>query len=366
MKTTLKIYLMLSLFALSTNLIAEERDTIKVPSKVAFYDVRGSLEKILVNHINNKGFEGTVIISNESGTIYNKSHGFSIEEVSKYDSSTPVDIASVSKQFTAATIMKLVDQGKLRIEDKISKYVMDVPTDKSQITIHDLLTHTAGFKRHSGRDEERIGKDKFVKRVMAQPLAFNVGEKYHYSNIGYGLLAYIVEEVSGFNFETYLYKNLLEPAGMYSTGYLRPEWPNHALPEGEEEYAGFGNSIEMIKSLDGNFWNLIGGGGIYSSAKDMQRWHVALMEGKILSYQSQELMYKPHVPEEDGYFYGYGWSIVPKPGKEKLVWHNGMSFFGKAEYWRLPKTGMMIFVASHKRDVSPWQVARDIYNALQK
>ena len=70
------------------------------------------------------------------------------------------------------------------------------------------------------------------------------------------------------------------------------------------------------------------------------------------------------MPEEDGYYYGYGWSILPKEGKENLVWHNGFSFFGKAEYWRLPESGMMIFVASHKRNVSPWHIANDIYNAL--
>lgn len=366
MKVTLKIYLISLLIVSSTSLIATERNTNNAATKVTFNDVKSSLNEITAEHINKKGFVGTIIVANESGTIYKRSHGYAIENVAKYNSKTPVDIASVSKQFTAAAIMKLREQGKLQPTDLISKYIPDVPADKRDITIHHLLTNTAGFKRHSGRDEEKLSKADFIRTVMKLPLVYKVGEKYHYSNIGFGLLAYIVEQVSGSDFETFLYNNLFKPAGMESTGYLRPAWSNRAIPEIKEQYAGFGNAIEMLKSLDGNHWNLLGGGGIYSTAEDMQRWHIALMAGKILSHESQALMYRPHVLEEEGFYYGYGWSIVPEAGKERLVWHNGMSFFGTAEYWRLPESGIMIFVATHKRDASPYPVVRDIYNALQK
>ena len=364
MKTTSKVYLILSLILSPITLFANVEVTNKLTAKVMFNNVKDNLNEIVAEHVNKKGFEGTIIVSNESGAIYQKSHGEAIEGIEKYDSSTPVDIASVSKQFTAASIMKLVEQGKLNIQDPISKYIKGIPKDKSSITIHNLSTNTAGFKRHSGRDENKLSKDEFIRKVMKLPLAFQVDEKYHYSNIGYGLLAYIVEETSGVDFETYLYENLLKPSGMHSTGYLRPTRSKKTIPEIKDKYAGFSNGIEMFSGLDGNHWNILGGGGIYSTAEDMQRWHTALMAGNVLSPASQAQMYKPHVPEEDGYYYGYGWSILPKEGKENLVWHNGFSFFGKAEYWRLPESGMMIFVASHKRNVSPWHIANDIYNAL--
>lgn len=76
-------------------------------------------------------------------------------------------------------------------------------------------------------------------------------------------------------------------------------------------------------------------------------------------------MYTPYANEdEEGFYYGYGWSVVPRDNKEPLIWHNGMSFFGKAEYWRFPESGLMIFVSSHKESVSPWRLASSISKAL--
>lgn len=311
------------------------------------------------------GFEGVISVSNETDTLYQKAVGFSIEGEKHYTMSTVVDIASVSKQFTAAAIMKLVEQGQLKTSSLVSDYVSGIPDDKASITVHHLLTHTAGFKRHLGKDEDKLVKEAFIKKALDAPLAFAVGETYHYSNIGYQLLAYLVEEVSGDTFETYLFENLLKPADMFSTGYLRPDWSQRTIPEVKRLYAGFASPLTMMKSTDGDFWNLLGGGGILSTANDMHLWHKALQEEKVLSKESQSIMYTPHVNEnEEGYYYGYGWSVVPREGKEPLIWHNGMSFFGKAEYWRLPESGIMIFVASHKGDVSPWHVAHAIYKAL--
>lgn len=312
------------------------------------------------------GFEGTIIVSNQHGAIYRKSAGFAISKESKYESSTVVDIASISKQFTAAAIMKLVEQGKLKINDRISKYIENVPETKAKITIHNLLTHNAGFKRHLGRDEETLNKDDFIHKALNLPLAFGVGEKYHYSNIGYSLLAFIVEKLSGQDFETYLFDNLFEPAGMFTTGYLRPNWSQRTIPLVKRLYAGYASPLKMLESTKGDFWNIKGGGGILSTADDMALWHKALMEEKILSKRSQSMMYTPYISEdEEGYFYGYGWSVFPRYEKEPLIWHNGMSFFGKAEYWRLPQSGLMIFVASHKESSSPWHVANAIYKALE-
>jgi CubicO group peptidase (beta-lactamase class C family) len=322
--------------------------------------------EIVVNPYIQKGFEGVIIVANEQGLIFRKSNGHAIKGKSDYSTSTVVDIASLSKQFTAAAIMKLVEQGMMDTSLPISLYIENVPQNKADITVHHLLTHTAGFKRHLGRDEERLSKTEFLNKVMALPLTFGVGEKYHYSGIGYGLLALIVENVSGQEFEAYLFENLLESAGMFATGYLRPDWSQRIIPEVTRRYAGFSSPLKLLDSTKGDFWNLKGAGGILSTAEDMALWHIALLKGKILSYESQRLMFTPYVEEnDDGYYYGYGWSVVPRKGKEPLIWHNGMSFFGKAEYWRLPHSGLMIFVASHEGDVEPWHIANALFKALE-
>lgn len=365
MKTFFNICLILLSLTPGQLLWADSSLTINPMSESGTFISRQTIDTTIEPFITD-GFEGTIIVSNQHGAIYRRSAGFAIAEDSKYKSSTVVDIASVSKQFTAAAIMKLAEQGKLETNDLISKHIENVSEAKANITIHNLLTHTAGFKRHLGRDEEKLNRDEFIHKALNMPLAFGVGEKYHYSNIGYGLLAFIVEEVSGQDFESYLFDNLLEPAGMFSTGYLKPDWSQRTIPEVKRLYAGYASPLKMLESTDGDFWNLKGGGGIFSTADDMALWHEALMKQEILSKRSQSIMYAPYISEdEEGYFYGYGWSVVPRDEKEPLIWHNGMSFFGKAEYWRLPQSGLMIFVASHKENSSPWRVANAIYKVLE-
>jgi len=366
MKMFATIVMALLLLTSNQYLWASEPNSDSAEKKASRFIENDSFDSLMAPFLQ-KGFVGTVIVANKNGPIYKKSAGFAIEGSELYSSSTVLDIASVSKQFTAAAIMKLVEQNKLDLTAPISRYIQDVPKDKRSITIHHLLTHSAGYKRHLGRDEESLNRESFLNKALALPLTFEVGKKYHYSNIGYGLLAYIVEKVSSQDFETFLFENLFKPAGMFSTGYLRPDWSDRTIPEVKRLYAGFSSPLKMLESTKGNFWNLKGSGGIFSTAEDMALWHVALSNEAIMQNHLKCLMYTPHVSEgEEGYYYGYGWSIVPRVNKERIVWHNGMSFFGKAELWRLPKSGMMVFVASHDPDVNTWSVANALFDAIKE
>lgn len=217
---------------------------------------------IAIDSVIDKDFVGTIIVANSDGVIYKKSAGFAVKATAKYSASTVVDIASVSKQFTAAAIMTLVQQGKLETTAPISRYINNVPSDKSAVTLHHLLTHTAGFKRHLGRDEEQISKEASLHKALSLPLAFKVGEQYHYSNVGYGLLAQIIENVSGMPYESYLFKHLFAPAGMLSTGCVRPDWSQRVVSTLEAPYAGYTSPVKMITAMEGQFYNLIGSGGI--------------------------------------------------------------------------------------------------------
>jgi CubicO group peptidase (beta-lactamase class C family) len=321
--------------------------------------------KKAISPFEEKGFKGIITVADKNGAIYKKAFGQAINGKAKYTSSTVVDIASVTKQFTAAAVLKLMEQGKISLNAPIGKYIGNVPKDKREITIHQLLTHTSGLKRHSGRDEEAISMEEFLKRALSSKLAFGVGEKYHYSNIGYSMLASLIEILSGQSFEDYLFQNLFKPAEMFSTGYERPDWTSRTIPELSTPYAGFNSPLKMVQGMNGNYWNLLGGGGILTTSEDMVLWHQALLDNKILTKNSKELLFTPYTQEEEeGYYYGYGWSIVPKESSEPLIWHNGMSFFGKAEYWRMPQSGFMIFVASHEGNVEPWQIAKALYDTL--
>jgi len=315
----------------------------------------------LLQRAGSKGFVGVVAVSNAKQIIYSQGIGDAVAGKAVYHPATVVDIASVTKQFTGAAIVKLEQEQRLSLNDTLGKFFPAAVDDKRAITLHQLLTHTAGFKRHIGRDEEAMSKESYIERAFSADLVQQPGKGYRYSNVGYGLLAAVIETVTGQTYEEYLFSALWQPAGMFSTGYFRPDWSGRDIPKLEEPYAGLYSAHDILKKNGHNSWHLFGNGGVLSTAEDMLKWHQTLMGTSVLSAESKEKLFDMHVPETDpGYYYGYGWSIVPEHKEGKLVWHNGMSFFGTAEFWRFPESGLGIFVASHAGTVSAWSIANDL------
>ena len=165
------------------------------------------------------GFYGSVLVALDEDLVISKGYGFNNKERQIKNTPTTVfDIGSITKQFTAAAILKLEMQGKLSTDHKLSKYLDDIPIDKENITIHDLLRHQSGLISNVGKDYEKISKEEFLNKVLSSKLRFEVGSGFSYSNLGYSLLAMIIEKVSGQTYETYLYENLWKPAEMHMTG----------------------------------------------------------------------------------------------------------------------------------------------------
>ena len=319
-----------------------------------------SIDQVLKN-AKSKGFVGIVAVSSAEQMIYSQGIGDAEAGKTGYNSTTVVDIASVTKQFTGAAVVKLEQEQRLSFTDTLDKFFPEVGSDKGSVTLHQLLTHTAGFRRHLGRDEEAINKENFIKRALSSNLVQPPGKGYRYSNVGYGLLAAVIETVTGQSYEDYLFSALWQPAGMFSTGYFRPNWSGRDIPKLIEPHAGLYSALDILKKNGDENWHLFGNGGVLSTPEDMMKWHRVLMNTSLLSQKSKEKLFGIHVPETDpGYYYGYGWSIVPERAEGKLVWHNGISYFGKAEFWRFPESGLAIFIASHSGTVSPWSLANEL------
>jgi CubicO group peptidase (beta-lactamase class C family) len=179
------------------------------------------------------GFSGVVLVEYRGETVISDGYGYS--DIAKGRRNTPqtvFDIGSITKQFTAAAIMKLEMEGKLSTEDSLSKFFRDVPPDKSCITLHHLLRHSSGLRSNIGDDYDSISTISFIDSVLHSPLRFPCGTAFSYSNIGYSLLAIIVERTSGLPYETYLYENLWRPAGMKNTGYRRPDFDRELIATG--------------------------------------------------------------------------------------------------------------------------------------
>ena len=137
---------------------------------------------------------------------------------------TAYDIGSITKQFTAAAILKLQMMGRLGISDRIDRFIDGVPPDKRVITINDLLTMTSGLTDSLGGDYQPLSREQMLTEAMRSRLLSTPGSTWHYSNVSYSILAAIIEKASGLGYEQFLARYLFRPAGMRHTGYLLPHW----------------------------------------------------------------------------------------------------------------------------------------------
>jgi CubicO group peptidase (beta-lactamase class C family) len=268
---------------------------------------------------------------------------------------TVYDIGSVSKQFTAAAVVKLQMQGRLRVTDMLSDYFPAVPTDKRGITVRHLLTHTAGLVDALGDDYEPLTREAMIAEALASRLRTEPGARYHYSNLGYSLLAAIVEEASGLGYEEYLATELFAPAGMTQTGYVLPDWD---LADVAVEYDAKdrpqGRPYDHPWAADGPYWNLRGNGGLLSTAHDMGRWLLALEGDRVLDEEAKAELFRPRVLEEPNgeTRYAYGWVVAETPFGT-VDWHNGGNGWAYAELMRLPAGRAGLFwVTNHYRSRS--------------
>ena len=261
---------------------------------------------------------------------------------------TVFQLASISKQFTAAAVMLIMRQGLLSPEDKIIKFFPEL-TAYSGVTVRHLLNHTSGIPDYFDdadwfikiwKEEKRVpGNDEIVRflcETKSKPY-FAPGEGLEYSNTGYNLLALLVEHLSGIPYEEFLQKNIFEPAGMTSTRccHIRRDgvpFENYARATVFED----GKYVADIDSVeDGDvvaFDGLNGDDYVYTTISDMFLWDKALREGKVLTPEEQKIMYTPGklnngedavYDEEEGQGYGFGWGIENNKDFGLIVSHSG-------------------------------------------
>jgi CubicO group peptidase (beta-lactamase class C family) len=298
--------------------------------------VRGTLGKRLDTHLTrlvDQGFSGVILVARKDRIVLAKGYGLANrEQRTPATTATVFPIGSVTKQFTAAAILKLEMQGKLKVGDFITKYLKDVPPDKSKITIHQLLTHSSGIPGSVGRCTQEMTRDGFIKMALSAPLDFEPGTKYSYSNAGYNLLAVIVEVASGASFDDYTSKNLFEPAGMKQTGIFAPKYTLENIAVGYRDGKRWGNVFEKLFDYDyperkfyGYEFCGRGSGGMLSTVGDLYKWHKSFEGERVFSNAAKEKIFTPYIREGEGAtsFYGYGWAIFTTSRKTKMIGHNG-------------------------------------------
>ena len=309
------------------------------------------------------GFSGVAVVRQADQQLLARAAGEASRAKGVLNTSaTPFDIGSLTKQFTAAAVLKLVEQDELMLTSRLDEFFDDLPEDKAAITVHQLLTHTAGFAGALGDDDEVIERDAYLTRAFETGLYYEPGTVYSYSNVGYSILAAIIEERSGLSYEQYLNHELFEPAGMDQTGYLLPTWR-------EPVATGFSDDeidepLERPHDETGYYWNLRGNGGLLSTAHDLLRWHDALAFATVLSEESVELLQSPHADEGLGYtFYGYGWVVEPTSAG-RLLWHDGGNGFFFAQMLRFEDADLQIVTLANEENEPALELARKLASSV--
>ena len=325
-------------------------------------DIKDKINEYMIRSEKN-GFSGALLVAKQGEIILSRGYGLANRERNiPITSQTVFTTGSITKQFTGAAILKLQMMDKLSVNDPITKYFKDVPTDKQGITLHHLLTHTAGFPGAIGGDFEPVLRDDFIKLAMETKLDRKPGELYEYSNVGFSLLGAIVEIVTGKTYEAFLHDHLFKPAGMMKTGYRIPKWNPDELAHGYRGDNDWGTLIDKPWAEDGPYWHLRANGGILSTVEDMYQWHLALQGVKIISDEAKQTYYTPHVPEGEGAnsHYGYGWAIFTTPRNTRLIAHNGGNMIFAADFLRYVDEDVVIIIMSNTAGKSAIRISPDI------
>ncbi len=334
--------------------------TSNAQEKLSLKDAFTKIDIYLNNGVLN-GFSGAILILKEGELIINKGYGLANKDSNTLNNpNTIFDIGSNTKQFTSTAILKLVEQNKLNFADSLGKYFTELPIDKQSITIHQLLTHSAGFLESLGRDFSEISQKDFFEKLFASKLLSEPGEKYSYSNTGYSILGRIIELASGQSYEAFLNEHLFTPAGMKQTGYLLPKWDTKQMSHGyNRNIIETESTITRYQEAGDVNWHLKGNGGINSTQNDMLLWYKALKTNRILTTESFKKLTTPYVSSSNStYSYGYGWGVKNTEANGSRISHNGSNGpFAHSLIW-YPKEDLYIVYATNANSAKVEGIAR--------
>jgi len=283
--------------------------------------------------------------------VVNKGYGLANVELNiPVTSESVIRLGSVSKQFFTTAIMKLMEEGKLSIEDPVHKFFPDAPETWRLIKIKNLMSHTSGLQREGpAYDNFKIQPDlDIIKSAYKLPLDFKTGEKYQYSNLAYFILAEIIKQVSGMPWQDYIHDKLFVPAGM-NNSYLTDFYS--IIPNRANGYMH--NQDTLINATA--MYAIRPSGGFLSTSSDMIKWEKTIREEKIiLKKEDWEQLWQPFIktPDNVNSYYGFGWSI-DEYKKHKMVLHNGSNIGFKSIFVRFVNDALSIIILTNTEEAQP-------------
>lgn len=330
---------------------------ISIPAQNGFAE---KIDENIKAEMENQQIPGvSVAVIKDGKPLYLKGYGLAnVEHQVAVKPETIFQSGSIGKQFTAAAIMILAQENKLRLDDKITKYFPDAPESWKDITVRHLLTHTSGMSEYPDDFDYRkdYTEDDFLKMIKATPLRFKTGERWEYSNLGYLTLGILIGKISGKHHGEFLRERVFAPLEMTTARVISEAdiIPNRAsgyrLEKGELK-----NQRWVSPSI-----NSTADGALYLSAIDIAKWEAGLNSEKILKKASLEQMWtSAKLNDDKGTHYGLGWEIQ-QIGDQKLIFHGGAWQGFKSYILRFPKDKLTIAVFANLAQANPNLLVRAV------
>ncbi|HUG13015.1 MAG TPA: serine hydrolase domain-containing protein [Opitutaceae bacterium] len=301
-----------------------------------------------------------------------KSAAYGFADLEMKTAATPdtiFEIGSLTKQFTAAALLLLSDEGLVSLDDSVIEHFPDAPESWRAITLRHLLTHTSGIQNHVAVPEfmnelfgGRIAREELPGRFFALPLEFQPGETWSYDNTGYYLLGLVIERVAGTDFWSFLDERIFKPLEMRDTG---PNDPTGSIPNMAKGYGLANNNYARRPFLPP--FVALSAGAIRSTVGDLAKWEAALVEGTLLGSQTQAAMWTATRGADGGPLpvpYGFGWIVESWRG-EPVVQHSGGTPGFSSTIYRFPRRGIAVILLANHGDRILDTLALDIAGLVE-
>ncbi len=324
-------------------------------------NIVSSVDSLLYEKFPSNAPGATFLISKNGNIIYKKAFGLAnLELNAQMHTENVFEIGSMTKQFTAMAILMLIERGELNLDDEITRFIPDYPTNGNKITIHHLLTHTSGIKNYTSIKEliaiskQDLTPKELIDFFKNEPVDFSPGEKFSYNNSGYVLLGYIIEKISGQPYANFIEEQIFKKLQMSASQYASQSEVVQNRASGYHNKNGYVNSRKVSYTLP------YASGALMSTIGDMFKWQNAIKNNTLISEKLKKLAFTNHTLNNgENINYGYGWHIKSLNGM--LSYEHGGSIFGfKSMGVYLPNHDIYVIGLTNCGCNSPTKITRKI------
>lgn len=338
---------------------------ILVVTQVYAQNEKKSIDSLMTSIYDNSHPGAAITVVKNGRVVFKKGYGIAdLNSKELITSSTNFNICSMTKQFTAYSILILAGEKRLSLDDKINKYLPEFNSRiGDMVTIRHLLTHSSGIVDHYEYVDKKLFREFRDKDVLnaiksVDSVYFPAGSRYRYSNTAYCLLSLIIERVSGYSFPEFIRENIFKPLKMNNSDIIKPDFK---ISERAFGYNFENNGFKISDAGESLFFSTMGDGGIYTSIDDYLKWIMAIQNGKLLNSgiikEAQSARFP--IDKTRNLYYGYGW-FVAGSGDNKTVYHTGSNGGFRTIIFMIPSKKYSVIIFSNRTGIDLEDLVREI------